>query len=125
MARRYADLDPTRLLRAARLARLPGVKRSEACARFGLSAGMLRRALRELAIESIPTARDIVLHAITDAGAMRAGELPSLATVASYCDYVNKDGATEADIGTHLGDLQREGLLAIEGTRWRLLRDFP
>ena len=123
--RRYVDYDRTILLRAAKLARLPGVRRAEACKRFDLSIGMLRRAMKELALESIPSRRDLVLHAITGAGSERSGELPDLARVANYVDYVNKDASKEADVRKVLEELVRAGTLAVMGTRWRLLTDFP
>jgi len=81
--------------------------------------------MKEHALEAIPSASDIVLHAITDAGNRRSGELPDLSCVAQYRDYVNKDGATEADVRATLAELQRDGLLHVDGTSWKLLRDFP
>lgn len=126
MARRYADIDKQLLLRAARLARLPGVRRAEACERFGLSVGMLRRAIQEFGATARPPPRDIVLHALTDAGTRRAGEeLPDLARVASYVDYVNKDGCTAADVKAILDELVRDGVIALDGSKWRLLCEFP
>jgi hypothetical protein len=126
MARRYANIDKQLLLRAARLARLPGVRRAEACERFELSIGMLRRAIREFGAQARPGARDIVLHALTDAGTRRADDrLPNLATVASYVDFVDKDGCTAARVEEILAELVRDGVLAIDGTAWRLLKDFP
>lgn len=123
--RRYADLDRTMLLRAAKLARLPGVTRVEACERFDLSIGMLRRALRELWREACPSPRTIVLHAVTDAGTLPSGELPDLACVASYVDYVDKNGMTAAGVQAILDELVAEGVLAIDGERFRLLVEFP
>jgi hypothetical protein len=123
--RRYADYDQVVLIRAAKLARLPGVKRAKACERFALSIGMLRRAMKELYLESIPSPRDIVLHALTDAGEKRSGALADLATVASYVDYVNKDGCTAADVRAILDELESDGVLALDGSQWRLLREFP
>jgi hypothetical protein len=107
------------------MARLPGVKRARAAERFGLSIGMLRRAMKEHAVESIPSAHDLVLHAITDAGSSREGTLPDLAMVASYCDYNNKDGSTVEDVQRRLDELARDGIVEVEGARWRLLEEFP
>ncbi|MBW1881424.1 MAG: hypothetical protein JRJ84_23965 [Deltaproteobacteria bacterium] len=81
--------------------------------------------MKEFALQAIPSPRSIILHAITDAGAMRSGQLPNLARVADYCDYVNKDGATAAVVQGIIDELVRDGMLAIEGEHWRLLRDFP
>lgn len=126
MALRYVDIDEELLLRAARLARLPGVRRADACERFGLFIGMLRRAIREFGARARASPRDIVLHALTDAGTRRsARDLPNLATVASYVDFVNKDGCTAAQVEQILDGLVRDGTLAMEGSAWRLVRDFP
>ncbi len=114
------------LLRAARLARLPGVRRAEACERFGLSIGMLRRAIREFGAQARPRAWEIVLHALTDAGTRVSGDsLPRLAAVASYVDFVNKDGCTVEEVRRILDGLVAEGVLAMDGERWELLVEFP
>lgn len=123
--RLYADLDRAMLLRAAKLARLPGVTRAEACERFDLSIGMLRRALRDFWVEAFPAPREIVLHAFTDGGTRKRGELPNLATVASYVDFVNKDGMTQAGVEAIVDELVAEGTLALKGKRWRLLVEWP
>ena len=81
--------------------------------------------MKELALESIPSRYDLLLHAITNAGAERSGELPDLARVADYINYVNKDASTEADVRSMLEELDAAGTLALDGTRWRLLHDFP
>lgn len=123
---RYVDIDRDVILRAARLARLPGVRRAEACARFSLSIGALRRAMKEMGARAWPSSRDLVLHTLTDGGTRRAGTLPrDLRLVASYLDYVNKDAATEDDVRGYLDELVRERVIAIDGTRFRLLQDFP
>ena len=125
MPRRYKDYDPELLLRAARLARLPGVTRAEACERFGLSIGMLRRAIKENRVAACPSSRDLVLHAFTDGGTLRSGEIEDPAQVASYCDFVNKDGMKADGVKAILDALVHEGTLALDGNRWRLLKDFP
>jgi hypothetical protein len=125
MPRRYKDYDPQRLLRAARLARLPGIRRALACERFGLSIGVLRRAIREAGAAACPPPRDIVLHAFTHGGTRLSGEMRDLGSVASYVDFVNKDGMTAEGVETILEALVREGTLAIEGDQWRLLVEFP
>jgi len=125
MARRYANIPREQLVRAARFARLPGVKRTEACKRFDLSIGMLRRALDELSAESIPSREDLLLSALSDAGRVRSGELRPLRGLASWLDYVNKDGSTEADVEALLDALVRAGRLEVDGTRWTLVGEFP
>lgn len=113
------------LLRAAKLARLPGIRRAEACERFDLSAGMLRRALKEFWVEAFPSPREIVLHALTDGGTRKQGSIPNLATVASYVDFVNKDGMKEEGVRVILDELVAQGTLEVDGTHWRLLAEFP
>jgi hypothetical protein len=125
MARRYVDIDRETKIRAACLANLPGVRRPEACARFGLSIGMLRRAMKEFVLDAIPSRRSIVLHALTDAGKVQSGPLPDLARVANYLDFVNKDASTAAQVQALIDELVDEGVLAVEGGRFRLLRAFP
>lgn len=125
MARRYASYDPRLLVRAARLARLPGVTRARAADRFGLSLGILRRALKDYALEASPSGHDLVVHVLTDAGRKREGTLGDLRTIASYCDYVDKDGCTEAEARRRLDDLARDGVLELDGSRWRLRIEFP
>lgn len=125
MARRYADLDPAVLRRAVKLAQLPGVTRTQAAARFGISLGMLRRALKEHAATSRPTRAELALHALTRAGAETAGELRELDGIASYLDYVNKDGSTAADVRRLLAELVDAGRIEIAGERWRLTGEFP
>ncbi len=118
-------VEPEVLLRAARLASLPGVSRAEACSRFGVSAGALRRALATFAVEAAPSRRDLVLHALSDGGSRTAGPLPPMASVASWCDHVNRDGTTPGEVAAIIDELAASGALAVEGGEWRLLRDFP
>ncbi len=125
MARRYADLDRGMLLRACKLAELPGITRAVAAERFGISVGMLRRALKEFGLECRPDRPALVLHCLSDGGRRTEGELGDLAIVASYLDYVNKDGSTAADIRSLLDQLVGEGWLTLDGRRWTLRRDFP
>jgi hypothetical protein len=51
--------------------------------------------------------------------------LPNLATVASYVDFVNKDGMTEAGVEAIVDQLVAEGTLALRGKKWRLLVEWP
>ena len=46
-------------------------------------------------------------------------------SVASYVDYVNKDGSTADTIAAIVDELVREGVLARDGATWRRLREFP
>ena len=121
----YAEQSRDHLLRAVRLARLPGVLRKQACERFALSRSMLRRAIQELGTEATPTREDLVLHAFTDAGTVTEGPLPDLAVVAVYLDYVNKDASTPDEIRGLLNDLVEGGRLTLEGDHWHLVGAFP
>lgn len=116
--------DDELLRRATFLARLPGVKRKEVCERFDLSPGRLRRAMKGFP-DARPTRRDIVLHVISRAGTVEAGALPDLSRVASYLDYVNKDGSTADQIRALLEELADAGRIALDDDGWRLLRPFP
>ncbi|MCA9575750.1 MAG: hypothetical protein R3B40_16460 [Polyangiales bacterium] len=122
---RYADHDPDILLRAARYAQLPDIRRAVACAHFGLSAGTLRRAIKELGLRGRPRLVDYVLHAVTHGGTLREGPLTDLDGLANYLDYVNKDGSRAEDVWRHLRQLEREGMVAISEGRFRLLGEFP
>lgn len=126
---RYADLDPTELRRACTLAQLPGVTRREAASRFGLSVGALRRALREHGQASRPSRADLVLHAMTDAGTRTEGALEGFAQIASYLDFVNKDGSRAEDVRALVEELSEQGWLVLEGPvaggRWTLARPWP
>jgi hypothetical protein len=122
--RRFADYDPVLLARAVKMARLPGVTHKRAAARYGLSTGVLRRAMKEQSdVGYDPT--ELVLHAITDAGTRIEGELHDLESLASYCDYVNKDGCTVDEVQRRIDTLVARGMLAIEDGRWSLLVAFP
>ena len=122
---RYADLEPAMLRRACKLAELPGVTRDAAAARFGISVGMLRRALKEHGRGCRASRAELVLHCLSGAGERKKGELGDLSTLASYLDYVNKDGSTAADVQVLIDQLVAEGRLAVEGRRWTLLGEFP
>ena len=125
MARRYADYEPAHLIRAARLARLPGVKRAEVCERFDLSVGMLRRAMKEYAMQAIPAPRDIVLHALTQGGVKRSGKLGNLDSLAGYVDYVNHDGCDAREVRRLLTEIEENGVLSVKGDEWRLRGEWP
>lgn len=122
---RYTDYDPALLFRAARYAQFPDIRRKVACERFGISPGTLRRAIQELGLACRPRLRDYVLHALTRGGTIHEGQLPDLGSLANYLDYVNKDGSQADDVQRHLEQLVDDGLLELDGTRFRLVGQFP
>jgi hypothetical protein len=81
--------------------------------------------MAEFALEAIPSRRNILLHALTDAGTLRSGGLPDLGRVANYLDSVNKDASTAAELQELLNGLVADGVLAIEQGRFQLLVAWP
>jgi hypothetical protein len=106
-------------LRAAKLSHVPGMTIDEASERFRIGAAAIKRARKDPA--SKPSLAELALAALTYNGTQREGAL-ELAPIASWIDYVNHDGCTEADVRALLDSCE---LLAIEGTRWRLLGEWP
>lgn len=118
---------PANVVRAARLSALPGITLAVACARFGVTKAALQRARKQLgAAELRPSREDLVLATLTDYATLTEGPLPrDLASLASYIDYVDKDGCTAADVRTTLAELARRNVLAVTGDRWKLLQPWP
>ena len=106
-------------LRAAKLSRVPGVTIDEACRRFGVRKAAVSRA-RKLP-ETAPSVAELALAALTSHGTKRSGTL-ALDAIASWIDYVNHDGCTAAE-ARRLLDTCPE--LAIDKTRWKLVRPWP
>lgn len=113
------------VLRAARLSRVPGVTIDAAARRFRVAAADVKRARREASTETALSQNDLLLCALTREGRERSGELGDLRSLASYLDYVNHDGTQPKDVRSMLDALERDGVLAIEGDRWKLLRSWP
>ena len=114
------------LARAARLSRLPGMTLAAACARCAVSRGALERARKRMGAAAVPGPEDLLIAALSDNGARRSGALPSqLGTLASFIDYVNKDGCTTTDVRNMLRRLARAGILRIADERWTLVGDWP
>ena len=109
-------------LRAAKLSRVPGVTIALASERFCVGEAEIRRARKLPASE--PSLAELALAALTHNGCTTAGQL-ELASIASWIDYVNHDGCTEADARALLDACVAAGQLAIDGERWRLLVDWP
>jgi hypothetical protein len=112
------------VLRAAKLSRVPGVTVAEAAKRLGVPASAVSRARKTAPALSID---ELALAALTKNGGSREGTLSDelLAGIAGWVDYVNHDGCTAREARAMLDRWVRQGTLAIEGTRWRLLRPWP
>ena len=63
---------------------------------------------------------EIALAALTPDGRQRAGALGDLSSIAGWIDYVNHDGCTAAEVRSLLQQCVDDGVLSIEGDRWRL-----
>jgi hypothetical protein len=118
-------VDPN-LARAARLSALPGITLAVACERFGVEKAALQRARKELGATALrPSREDLVLAVLTDYATVSEGALPDLARVASYIDFVEKDGCTPDEVRGVLNALAGDGALELDGSRWKLLRPWP
>jgi hypothetical protein len=114
------------LTRAARLSALPGITLAVACERFRVPKAALQRARKELGAAALrPSREDLVLAILTDYATATEGTLPDLARVASYIDFVEKDGCTPDEVRGLLGELARSGALELSGSRWKLLQPWP
>lgn len=120
------DLSPE-LLRAARLSGLPGVTLDTACKRFGVTEGALQRARAELGPTWLrPSREDLVLAMLTDYATESEGPVPTeLDTMATYVDFVEKDGCTAVEVRALIDDLVTRKLLTVTRTRWKLLEPWP
>lgn len=120
--------DDDLLRRAARLYRIPGVHAAEVCERLGLSRHALAKARKHFDPRAYPWPRDLVLSALTDAGKRSRGSWPTrdqLATLASYVDFVNKDGSTVETIEQMLDELVSAEILRRDAEGFELLQPFP
>ena len=121
-----AEMSPE-LLRAARLSGLPGVTLETACKRFDVTEAALRRARKELGAAWLrPSREDLVLAMLTDYAAESEGPSPaSLDAMASYVDFVEKDGCTAVEVRALIDGLVAKNLLSVTGTHWKLLETWP
>ncbi len=127
MAKR-APPDDEVLRKAVRLYRIPGVAQAEVCERLGLTRGALSRARKTFTARDYPWPRDLVLACVTEQGQKPRGPWPSadeLRTLASYLDFVNKDGSKAADVERMLDELVQEGILEREADEYVLRVPFP
>ncbi len=121
-----AELSPE-LLRAARLSGLPGVTLDTASKRFGVAKSALQRARQVLGPAWLrPTREDLVLAMLTDYATASEGPAPAgLDAMASYVDFVEKDGCTAVEVRAMIDALVAQNVLAMTGTRWKLLEPWP
>jgi len=123
MAVRRPAPSPDTLRRAARLSRLPGVTLAEAADRMGVPVTALRRARTDPTI--VPTRDDLILGALTRNGADTEGPLGDLGALASWLDYVNKDGTTAQTVASDLERLAAAGTITLAPGRYRLVTRWP
>jgi transposase-like protein len=118
---------PQELLRAARLSAIPGVTLDEACRRYGIKKSALLRARKTLGRSQLqPSTDDLLLAALSNNGSATQGQLPEdLGGIASWIDHINHDGCDANEIRRLLASLAARGMLAIAGTRWKLLKPWP
>lgn len=114
------------ILHAARLSRLPGSSVAEACRRTGLSRRAVAAARKSAALAGFPSLHDLLLAALTQDGRESEGEIPGdLSSIAGFIDWQNHDGCTAGDVQRLMDEIVKDGGLACEEGRWRLLRPWP
>ncbi len=115
------------LMRAARLSGLPGVTLETACERFGVTKGALQGARKQLGeVWLRPSREDLVLAILTDYATSTDGLLPdNLTTIASYVDFVEKDGCTPAEVRGVLERLVAQNIIEMSDERWQLVESWP
>jgi len=120
--------DDELLARAVRLHRIPGVTSAEVCQRLGISNYALTRARKTVDRSPYPWPRDLLLSALTDTGLRTHGAWPTraeLTVLASYIDFVNKDGSTPETVAAMLEELVAVGILERSADGFVLLQPFP
>lgn len=109
--------------RAARLWRIPGVTLAAVCERFGVSAYAVRKAAASLPGRA--SRDELILGALTRHAMRTEGPIGDLGGLASWLDYVDKDGSTAESVDADLDRLVSEGWITREGDRFSLRRDWP
>lgn len=119
--------DDDLLQRVARLYRIPGVSATKVCERLGVTRYAIAKATKRFGGRR-PSPEDLVLAALTREGANTRGPWPTadkLTLMASWVDYVNKDGSTAENIEAMLDGFVRAGVLRRDGNAFVLLKPFP
>jgi hypothetical protein len=122
---RYSD---ELLQRAVRLYRIPGVHMAEVCERLGISQYALKKARKSVNRAQFSRVHDLVISMLTDTGLRTSGPWPlpdELATMASYLDFVNKDGSTAETVAKILDELVDAEVLGRSPEGYILLKSFP
>jgi CRP-like cAMP-binding protein len=101
------------------------VRRDLVCRRYGLTRKELVEARRQIPVEARLTREDLVLAALTRNGEVNEGTLSELDTVASFVDWMNHDGCRREDVEASLSRMRESGVLAIKGSHWHLLIEWP
>jgi hypothetical protein len=118
-----AKPDSAAIDRAVRLSLIPGMTLAEVCRRTRVPLATLRRARQE---RSLRLERDdLLLAALTKNGEQTAGDIGSLASIASWLDYVNHDGSSAAEVERDLARLAAAGRIVLHAGRFRLVGDWP
>ena len=125
MVRGYEDEI---LQRAVRLYRIPGVRVAEVCERLGVSRYALKKACKSFDDTPYPWPRDLLISMLTDTGLRTRGPWPTsveLKTMASYLDFVDKDGSTVESVTRMLAELIGAGIIERTTDGYVLLQPFP
>jgi len=117
--------DPTNVLRAAKLSRVPGVTILDASERFGVARSAVQRARRESLPGTELSIAELALAALSRNGTKKSGTLSDLDRIAGWIDYVNHDACSANDVRALLDTFVTSGQLSIEGDRWRLREAWP
>lgn len=68
---------------------------------------------------------DLLIAALSRNGTRVEGRLGDLPLLASWLDYVNKDGSTAASVSADLLRLEADGVIVVRGDHYRLLLPWP
>jgi hypothetical protein len=110
-------------LRAAKLSWIPGVTIAQACKRFGVTKTAVSRARKDPG--SKPSLAELALAALTSNGTTDTGAATALDGVAAWISYIDRSPTSVDEVRALLAPLVAAGQLALDGSRWNLLRPWP